>query len=303
MKKKFKGCSIALFAIFIACVTTISRAQMTAETKETIAKIEDLIKTKGQYFENEGVYKVGFPRSDLTVTSTGVKLNPSMGLGVWAAFKIIEGEGSMVMGDLVLEENQVNPVMTVALENGLEVTALHNHFLWESPRVMFMHISGMGNAFDLAEAMRMVFAKIKETAGNKGEKPYANIDPAKTSIDLKKIDEILGITGQMSSGVYKVIIGRATNMHGIDMGNAMGVNTWAAFAGSDDQAIVDGDFAMLETEVQGVLKALRKRNINIVAIHNHMIGESPRIVFLHFWGIGPVTELAKGIKEALDVQE
>jgi len=276
---------------------------MTAETKETIAKIEDLIKTKGQYFENEGVYKVGFPRSDLTVTSTGVKLNPSMGLGVWAAFKIIEGEGSMVMGDLVLEENQVNPVMTVALENGLEVTALHNHFLWESPRVMFMHISGMGNAFDLAEAMRMVFAKIKETAGNKGEKPYANIDPAKTSIDLKKIDEILGITGQMSSGVYKVIIGRATNMHGIDMGNAMGVNTWAAFAGSDDQAIVDGDFAMLETEVQGVLKALRKRNINIVAIHNHMIGESPRIVFLHFWGIGPVTELAKGIKEALDVQE
>ncbi len=265
-------------------------------------KIESLTGSQGQLFEKEGVFKVGFPRSDLNVNIAGVKMTPPMGLGVWAAFKI-KGNNTMVMGDMVLAEDQVNPVMSLALENGFEVTALHNHFLWDNPRVMFMHIGGMGDPLKLAAVVGKIFTKIKETAGGKGEKPYTEIDPKNTTLDPKKIEDILSAKGQLSSGVYKITFGRTTTMDGEEMGNAMGVNTWAAFTGSDEKAIVDGDFAMLSSEVQDVLKTLRKAGINIVAIHNHMIGESPQIIFLHFWGIGSTTDLAKGIKAALDTQQ
>src|SRR5262249_32919118 len=148
-----------------------------------------------------------------------------------------------------------------------------------------------------------VFAKIKETSGGKGEVPKADIDPAKSTLDPKKIDAVLGKSGDLTSGVYKVTFGRETKMHGEPMGNLMGVNTWAAFAGSDDRAVVDGDFAMLESELQGVLKALRGAAINVVAIHQHMSGESPRVLFLHFWGVGKTLDLAKGLKVALDRQK
>jgi hypothetical protein len=197
----------------------------------------------------------------------------------------------------------VNPVMSSALNSGLEVTALHNHFLWDSPKVMFMHIGGMGDEAKLATAVGKVFAKIKDTSGGKGEVPTADIDPAKTSLAPEKIEAILGAKGDLKDGVYKVVIGRTATMHGTAIGNTMGVNTWAAFAGSDDKAVVDGDFAMLETELQGVLKALRGAGINIVAIHQHMTGESPRIMFLHYWGVGPTPDLAKGLKAALDTQK
>jgi hypothetical protein len=208
----------------------------------------------------------------------------------------------MVMGDMVLTEDQVNPAMSTALDNGLEVTALHNHFLWDSPKVMFMHIGGMGEEANLATAVGKLFANMKQTAGGKGEVPTADIDPTKSTLDSKKIESILG-KGELTNGVYKVTIGRETKMHGHTAGNAMGVNTWAAFAGSDDKAVVDGDFAMLETELQGVLKALRGAGINIVAIHQHMAGETPRVLFLHFWGVGPAESLAKGIKSAVDTQK
>jgi hypothetical protein len=167
---------------------------------------------------------------------------------------------------------------------------------------MFMHIGGMGDEAKLAEAVGKVFAKIKETSGGKGEAVKADIDTAKSNIDGKKIDAIIGKPGEANKGTYKVTIGRTTKMMGQEVGNAMGVNTWAAFAGTDDKAVVDGDFAMTEQELQGVLKALRGANINVVAIHNHMTGEEPRIMFLHFWGIGSTTELATGIKAALDTQ-
>ena len=212
------------------------------------------------------------------------------------------GDHVMVMGDQVLLEDQVSPVMSAALDNGLEVTALHNHFAGDSPRVMFMHIGGMGDQEKLATAVGKVFAKIKETSGGKGEMPKADIDPKNTSLDPKKIEAMIGHPGEMANGVYKITICRTTKMGGEDVGNTMGVNTWAAFAGSDEQAVVDGDFAMTESELQGVLKALRSNNINIVAIHNHMTGEDPRVMFLHFWGVGPTTELAKGLKAALDTQ-
>jgi hypothetical protein len=192
--------------------------------------------------------------------------------------------------------------MSVALTNGLEVTALHNHFFWESPKVMFMHIGGMGSTEALAGAVGKVFATIKETSGGKGSVPHADLDPAKTSLDPKPIEDTLGGKGQMANGVYKVTIGRTTTMHGHDIGNTMGVNTWAAFVGSNDTAVVDGDFAMLEAELQPVLKALRGAGINIVAIHQHMTMESPRVMFLHYWGVGPTRALATGLKAALDTQ-
>jgi hypothetical protein len=272
------------------------------ELPAKFSKVEELTGTKGKWNEKEGVFKVSFPRSDIQVQTGGVKLSPPMGLTAWAAFKDL-GDHTMMMGDMVMLEDQVNLVMSVALENGLEVTALHNHFLWDSPKVMFMHIGGMGDTETLAAAVGKVFSKIKETSGGRGEKPFAEIDPKQTTLDPVKIENVIGTKGEMKDGVYKITIGRTTIMDGQEMGNAMGVNTWAAFAGSDEQAVVDGDFAMLESELQGVLKALRSAGINIVAIHNHMVMESPRIMFLHYWGIGSTTNLAKGLKAALDAQQ
>jgi len=266
------------------------------------AKIEQLTGVKGELNTQEGVFKVSVPRTDLAVTTAGVKMTPPMGLTSWAAFQPV-GPQTIVMGDIVLLEDQVNPVMSVALTNGLAVTALHNHFFWDTPKVMFMHIGGMGSAETLAGGVGKVFATIKETSGGKGTVPHAELDPARTSLDPKPVEEILGVKGQMANGVYKVTIGRATNMHGHDVGNTMGVNTWAAFVGSDDTAVVDGDFAMLESELQPVLQALRDAGINIVAIHQHMTMESPRVMFLHYWGVGPTRALATGLKAALATQQ
>jgi|SRR5438093_3036809 len=234
------------------------------------ARIEELTGAKGKLDEKEGVFKVSAPRSDLSVTVAGVHLTPPMGLTSWAAFKQV-GRHTTVMGDLVLLEDQVNPVMSAALDEST-----------------------------LASAVGKVFAKIRDTSGGKGESPHTDLDPAKPSLDPAKIEAILHEKGELNAGVYKVVVGRATQVHSADMGNAMGVNTWAAFVGSDDQAVVDGDFAMLESEVQGVLKALRGAGINIVAIHQHMTGETPRIIFLHYWGVGPTELLARGLRAALD---
>jgi Domain of Unknown Function (DUF1259) len=272
-----------------------------AQEKLDTAKIEQLTGAKGKLDEKENVFKVSAPRSDLRVNAGGVKMTPPMGLTSWAAFTPM-GDHVMVMGDTVMTEDQVNPVMSVALDNGLEVTALHNHFFWDSPKVMFMHIGGMGEQDRLAEAVGKVFAKIKETSGGNPEAPKVDIEPAKSTLDAKRVGEILGAKADVANGVAKVTIGRTTQMHGQTVGNTMGVNTWAAFAGTDERAVVDGDFAMYEDELQGVLKALRGAGINVVAIHNHMTRENPRVVFLHYWGVGPAADLAKGLKTALDTQ-
>jgi len=290
-------------ALAAAMIVATARSGVRAsETTLDTAKIEELTGAKGKLDEKEGAFKVTMPRSDLSVTAAGVRITPPMGLTSWAAFQR-SGAHTMVMGDTVLLEDQVNPVLSVALDNGLEVTALHNHFFWDNPKVMFMHIAGMGDTKALASAVGKVFAKIRSTSGGKGEIPTAAIDPAATSLAPEKIDAILGAQGELKDGVYKVVIGRTATMEGARIGNTMGVNTWAAFAGSDDKAVVDGDFAMLESELQGVLKALRNAGIDIVAIHQHMTGESPRILFLHYWGVGTTQVLAAGLKSALDTQQ
>src|SRR5436309_1891455 len=290
----------------LACIVLVPTLALPAQTSTKgqvatldTASIEQLTGAKGKLDEKEGVFKVSVPRSDLTIIAAGVHLTPPMGLTTWAAFKR-SGKDTMVMGDMVLAEDQVNPVMSVALDSGLEVTALHNHFFWDSPKVMFMHIGGMGDTAKLAASVGKVFTRIKETSGGKGEKPEADIDPAKTSLEPGKIEAILGMKGDLKDGVYKVVVGRTARMHGTEIGSTMGVNTWAAFAGTDERAVVDGDFAMLESELQGVLKALRGAGIDVVAIHQHMIGDQPRIIFLHYWGVGRTEDLARGLRTALD---
>jgi hypothetical protein len=265
------------------------------------SKIEQLTGIKGKLDAVEGVIKVSQPRTDISVTVAGVKMTPQMGLTSWASFQTV-GDHVMLMGDMVLQEDQINPVMSAALNNGLEVTALHNHFLWDTPKIMFMHVGGMGNLEMLATGVGKVFAKVKETQSNKKPLPAISFDAARTSLDPKPIEAIIGVPAEKVGDVYKVTLGRTTQMDGHSAGKTMGVNTWAVFAGSNEKAIVEGDFAMLESELQGVLKALRGADIAITSIHHHMVNETPKIVFLHYWGAGSVSKLAKAIKTALDTQ-
>jgi hypothetical protein len=292
---------LAQLLTFSACAALV-QSSLAKEPLLNGSRIEELTGAKGSLDEKAGVFKVSAPRSDLAVTVAGVNMAPPLGLTSWAAFEPT-GDQIMVMGDMVLQEDQVVPVMDAALNNGLEVTGLHNHFLSDSPRVMFMHIGGMGDQEALAAAVGKVFATIQQTSGGKGRLPTATIDSAGSALDPTVIDAILGVKGTMSGGVYKAVVGRTTKMHGTEVGSTMGVNTWFAFAGSDQQAVVDGDFAMYEAELQPVLKALRKADIAVVAIHNHMAMEEPRILFLHFWGVGPTRSLAQGLRGALDTQK
>jgi len=294
---------VLLFALSLAGNAAAVRSAQPTPRREAPAEldtalIERLTGTKGALDAAEGVFKVSVPRTDLGLEVAGVRMVPRLGITSWAAFKKTK-DGVMVMGDLVLRAEQVNPVMSVALDDGLEVTALHNHFLWDTPRVMFMHIGGHGPLERLAGAVGQVFRAMSEKPG---APPQASIDPAKTSLDPKRIEQVLGLKGDLKDGVLRFSLGKPVRMHGEEVGNAMGVNTWAAFAGSDGEAVVDGDFAMFEGELQAVLKALRKAGIDVLAIHNHMTGELPRVVFLHYWGIGPAAQLARRLRSALDAQ-
>jgi hypothetical protein len=240
------------------------------------------------------------------ISVDGWTMPPFMGLFSWAAFTKQKTDDVMVMGDTVLFQDEVNPVMSVALDNGLSVTALHNHFFYDAPKVYFMHISGAGEADKLATAVRKVWDKIKEVrAANPqpGTTFGGAAMPAANSITGKTIEDLLGVKGQANNGMFKVVIGRTTKMPcGCEMSKEMGVNTWAAFAGEDDNALVDGDFAVLEDELQSVLKSLRHDGINIVAIHSHMTQENPRILFLHYWGRGKTADLGAALKAALATQ-
>jgi hypothetical protein len=262
------------------------------------ARIDELTGLKGKFNQKEGVYKVTFPRSDVKVVVDGWTMPPFMGLGTWAAFTSTK-DGAMVMGDTVLFEDEVNAAMSVALDNGLNVTALHNHFFFDHPKVYFMHIEGEGAVDKLAGAVRKVYDAAKKIrAANPNPKDFfgATRLPEKSSISVAPLNEIFGAQGESKDGMVKFTFGRPATMHGVNIGKDMGVNTWAAFGGSDDNAVVDGDFAVTEDELQPVLKSLLKDKINIVAIHQHMTHEEPRIMFFHYWGRGPAKDLANAIK-------
>ncbi|HJY53598.1 MAG TPA: DUF1259 domain-containing protein [Candidatus Udaeobacter sp.] len=264
------------------------------------AKIDQITGLKGKLNEKEGVYKVTFPRSDVKVVVDGWTMPPFMGLGTWAAFTPTN-EGAMVMGDTVLFEDEVNAAMSAALDNGLNLTALHNHFFFDHPRVYFMHIEGEGSIDQLASAVRKVYDATKQVrAANPQPKDSfgASPLPQKNSINAAPLNQIFEAQGESKDGMLKFTFGRPAKMHGTNIDKDMGVNTWAAFAGSDDNAVVDGDFAVTEDELQPVLKSLLKDKINIVAIHQHMTHEEPRIMFFHYWGRGSAKDLANAIKGA-----
>jgi hypothetical protein len=287
-----------LLLVFALCWAAIDIAGASLDA----AKIDQITGLKGKLNEKEGVYKITWPRADVKVVLDGWTMPPFMGLGTWAAFTQGSNTEAMMMGDTVLFEDEVNPAMSVALENGLSVTALHNHFLFDHPKVYFMHIEGQGTTEELATAVRKVYDKVKavraadpQPKDSFGAKPL----PQKNSISPEPLNKIFELSGEVNNGMLKFSLGHPAMMHGVKIDNTMGVNTWMAFAGSDDNAVVDGDFAVTEDQLQSALKAIRAGGINVVAIHSHMTHEQPRILFFHYWGRGPATKLAEAIQGAL----
>lgn len=251
----------------------------------------------------DGVVRLAFPRREVPVSVDGVSMRPPAGLSSWAAFAPAPG-GAMMMGDTVVFEDEAEPAMDAAFAHGIEVTALHNHFFYDRPRVYFMHIGGMGDPVRLAEGVKAVWDAIHEVRRTRPEPATGSGGPAPTpgAIDSAAIERIVGHAPEVKDGIVKVTIARDGSMHGVRVGGAMGLTTWAAFSGSDALAAVDGDFIMTGDEVQPVLRALRHDGLHVVALHNHMIGEDPAFYFTHFWGKGPAANLARSFRGALDAQ-
>ena len=266
--------------------------------KLDITKLESVLGMKGT--EKEGEYKVTVPQNDLNVVVDGFKIIPPMGLGSWAAFTPT-ADGAMIMGDIVVTENDLKPVQQEVIRQGLTITAIHNHFVRDKPHVMYMHIGGMGTEEKLAQAVKAVFEKVKEV---RGKNPAdGSKEEVQNTLDTPYLNDLLESKGEMSRGVFKHTIGREDvdlKDHEASVSSFAGFNTWAAWQGSPEQAAVAGDFAMLEDEVAPVIKALVENGIEVVAVHNHMVHEEPRIFFLHYWGVGPVEKLAEGLRAALD---
>jgi hypothetical protein len=276
----------------------LARAEDSLDT-EAIARAAGAKVTMTQ----DGVVRIAWARSEVPVKVDGMPLKPFAGLGSWAAF-IRTPHGAMVMGDTVVFQDEVTPAMDAAFAHGLEMTGLHNHFFYDEPKVYFMHIGGQGEPEALAAAVKAVWDAIKRVRADHGTPGamFAGEMPQAGSLDQAALEAVLGHKGQAQEGVVKVTIGREGTMHGVKVGDSMGLTTWAAFSGSDALAAVDGDFIMTAEEVQPVLRALRRSKIHIVALHNHMVGEQPAFYFTHFWGKGPARELAAGVKAALEAQ-
>src|SRR5437660_4106775 len=289
--------------LFIVCAIACANIDISSAALDG-AKIDQITGLKGKLNEKEAVYKVTWPRGDVKVTVDGWTMPPFMGLGTWAAFTETK-DGAMVMGDTVLFEDEVNDAMSAALDNGLNVTALHNHFFFDKPKVFFMHIEGEGGVEQLAGAVKKMYDAVKAVRGP-DPKPAESFKmaekapslPEQNSIATDPLSKIFGAQGEAKDGMVKFTFGRPATMHGVKIDNTMGVNTGPAFAGSDDNAVVDGDFAVTEDELQAVLKSLLKDGIYIVAIHQHMTHEQPRIMFFHYWGRGRAKELAENVKSA-----
>ena len=255
---------------------------------------------KGSYIEAEGVYTVPLPRADLKVKIKGEPVPTPLGFGGWVSVKkTLDGKSAVLMSDTVLLMEEVNPLIDAAHANGLEVSAIHNHFFYEEPRIFYMHVHGMGDAADLA---RRYAAAIQTTKLFPANQPPATQPLARTGqeiFDLPALDRIIGNTGKVNGPTYKYTLGRedlTVQAMGAHITKSIGLNTWAAFAGEADAAHIAGDFAMLEPEVNPVIQALRRSNIEVVAVHNHMIGEQPRMMFLHYYGRGAATTLAQGFQ-------
>jgi len=274
--------------------------QFTVNAQLDTVIIEKVMGIKGK--SNNGEYKITVPQNDLNIEVDGFKIIPAMGLGTWIAFTPTK-DGAMIMGDIILTETDLKPVQQEVIRQGLVITAIHNHFVRNHPNVMYMHIGGSGKTELMAQKAKAVLDKVKEVRGGDPSKGTASSEPVTNTLDTKKLDEILGYKAEMSKGVYKYTIGRPEvklKEHGTAVTTFLGFNTWAAFQGTPDHAAVAGDFTMLEDEVAPVIKTLIGNGIEVVAVHNHMVHEQPRIFFLHYWGVGNAEQLAQGLKAALD---
>src|SRR3954462_10706033 len=255
---------------------------------------------QGDYKAN--VLKVNIPRNDLKISIDGIATRTPFGFGGWLAMTKGTGGMDVMMGDLVLTEEEVNPVMSALLDAGLEVTAVHNHFFFETPRIFYMHVHGHGSPADLANKLKPALALIGKNPPRGGATVAGRTIDGK--LDGAALAKIIGTEGEQNGAVYKITMGRSDlslKEMGATINARMGLNTWAAFYGSDSDSVVAGDVAMLESEVPPVLKALRSNGIDVVAMHHHMIGTQPTIIFLHYWGKGNAQKLAHGVRAAVDV--
>jgi len=271
---------------------------------EEIAAIEAAMGKKGNYNEAQAVHTTPLPRNDLKITIKGDPVPIPFGFGGWASIKkTLDGKSAVLMSDTVLLEAEVNPLISAAHTNGLEISAIHNHFFYEEPRIFYMHLHGMGAPAELA---RKFAATIKEAKISPANQPAATTAPAQTGkelFDIPALDAIVKYTGTVNGPTYKYTIGRddiTVIAMGAEMTAAIGLNSWASFAGRKDDAHIAGDIAMLESEVNAVVKTLRQHQLEVVALHHHMLGEQPRIIFLHYYGRGPAAQLAQGFRAALN---
>lgn len=291
--KKHSGFSGNFVVLAVIISVLMCTGVSTAYAKTNFSDVEKIL---GKGKMEEGAYVVRFGRSDISVTINGEPIPTAFGFGGWTAWKST-GKDTMVMGDLVLLDKEINPVISALAEANIDVTGLHNHFLWEQPRIMYMHIHGMGDMKALAQGVRNALDKTATPL----ESAAAPKTPPPLTLDTKRIEQIVGHPGQESGGVYKITVGRkGVKDHGVEVTSSMGLNSWAAFVGTNEQAHVAGDVAMTGGEVNKVIRALRERGIDIVAVHNHMLDEKPRIFFLHYWGTGKAEDLAQAFREALD---
>jgi hypothetical protein len=292
-----KSCLVVSLFTF----STIS-APRSARAQEIPADYQQVLSTLGKQGDfKDNVLKVNIPRSDLKVSVSGVATPTPFGFGGWVAFTRGEHGMDVVMGDLVLTEDEVNPVMTALLDNGIDVTALHNHFFRDSPRAFYMHVHAHGKSQEIATRLKPALASIGKATSATASGPAGT--PIEGKVDGTALTKIIGHPGEQNGAVYKITIGRpdiGLREMGATINARMGLNTWAAFYGRDADAVVAGDFAMLESEVQPVLKALRSNGLDVVAIHHHMTGSKPVVIFLHYWGRGPAAKLASGVRAALD---
>jgi len=278
-------------------------APFTAWAQDIPAEYQQVLSTLGKQGDfKDNVLKVNIPRNDVKVTVAGVSTPTPFGFGGWVAMTKGEGGDQVLMGDLVLLQDEVNPVMSALLDNGFDVTALHNHFFWDEPRMYYMHVHGHGTAADLAQKLKPAIALIGKSSGGSAPGPPPASVP-QNALNTARLAEVVGAQGEQSGAVYKITLPRS-DLKVVEMGatiNArMGLNTWAAFTGTNDKAAIAGDVAMLESEVTPVLKALRKNGLDVVAIHHHMTADRPMIIFLHYWGTGPADTLAAGFKAAVN---
>lgn len=300
-----KGLTILLAVLSICFTSVVSAQKKDAKGSQKFRPIDTLVieqvtGMKGK--ASNGEYKITVPQNDLSIMVDEFKIVPAMGLGTWVAFTS-SGEGAMVMGDIIITETDLKPVQQEVIKQGLTITAIHNHFVRNHPNVMYMHIGGSGSTEMMAQKAKAVLDKVTELRGGDPSKGTASSETVANSLDTKRLDEILGYKAEMSKGVYKYTIGRPDvklTEHGVPVSTFLGFNTWAAFQGTPEKAAVAGDFTMLENEVAPVIKALIENGIEVVAVHNHMVHEQPRIFFLHYWGIGNAEQLAKGLRMALN---